>query len=61
MAWLVPWTLGPGAARALPHPTTLTRPPVGDQERETCHFTGFVAPQAPFFYPEEFFLPVFPS
>lgn len=58
---LVPWPLGSEAAHALPHSTSLTHPSMGDQEREKGHFTGFVAFQAPFFYPEEFFLPVLPS
>jgi len=33
MAWLVPWSLGPGAACALPHSTAL-RPPPWETETE---------------------------
>lgn len=55
--------LGPGSrgSPCLPHSTTLTIPFVSDQEREKVHFSGFVASQAPSFYPDEFFLPVLPS
>lgn len=55
--------LGPGSrgSPCLPHSTTLRNPFVRDQEKEKVHFNGFVASQAPSFYPDEFFLPVLPS
>lgn len=52
---LAPWVLGQlVSCHTPPHS-------VGNWDREKGHFTGIKATQGPFFYPEEFFLPVLPS